>query len=101
MEKYLRLIKEVEPPKPSTRLSGSESLPSVAAQRNVDPTHLDTEYHWRSGLGGDEGAWRRSAAAAMKRLNGLAEDIRRHLSDEPVTAGPPSTRYRMLQVYQA
>ncbi len=36
----LRLIKEVEPPKPSTRLSGSASLPSIAAQRSVEPNHL-------------------------------------------------------------
>ncbi|MFG0285642.1 MAG: tetratricopeptide repeat protein, partial [Phycisphaerales bacterium JB039] len=27
--------------------------------------------------------------------NGLAADILRHLSDEPVTAGPPSTSYRL------
>ncbi len=32
-DEVLRLIKEVESPKPSLRLSGSESLPSVAAQR--------------------------------------------------------------------
>src|SRR5262245_16097831 len=31
----LRLIKEVEPPKPSTKLSVSGSLPSVAAQRGL------------------------------------------------------------------
>src|SRR5262249_35912937 len=29
----LRLIREVEPPKPSTKLSGSEALPAIAAQR--------------------------------------------------------------------
>ena len=31
----LRLIKEEEPPRPSARLSGSESLPSLAAQRQT------------------------------------------------------------------
>ena len=36
----VRLIKEVEAPRPSTRLSGSVTLPSVAAQRNIDPKHL-------------------------------------------------------------
>ena len=36
----LRLIKEVEPPRPSTRLSGSASLPSIAAQRSIDPKQL-------------------------------------------------------------
>ena len=29
--------------------------------------------------------------------NGLAEDIERHLRDEPVMAGPPSARYRILK----
>ncbi len=36
----LRLIKEVEPPRPSLRLSGSQSLPSIAAQRNIEPRDL-------------------------------------------------------------
>ncbi len=39
-DEFLRLIKEVEPPKPSTLLNGSASLPSVAAQRSIDPSHL-------------------------------------------------------------
>jgi len=34
------LIKEVEAPRPSTRLSASAGLPSIAAQRNIDPKHL-------------------------------------------------------------
>ncbi len=36
----LRLIKEVEPPKPSTRISGSVSLPTIAAQRDIEPHRL-------------------------------------------------------------
>ena len=32
----LRIIKEVDPPKPSTKLSGSGTLPSVAAVRHMD-----------------------------------------------------------------
>ena len=36
----LRVIKEVEPPKPSTRLSGSGSLPSIAASRHTEPKRL-------------------------------------------------------------
>ena len=37
----MRLIKEVDPPKPSTRLSSSESLPSIAAQRSIEPHHYN------------------------------------------------------------
>ncbi|MEZ5941892.1 MAG: protein kinase [Planctomycetaceae bacterium] len=90
----LRLIKEVEPPKPSTRLSGNESLPSVAAQRNIDPRHLTRsitgDLDWVVMKALEKERTRRYDTA-----NGLAEDIRRHLSDEPVSASPPSTSYRV------
>ena len=39
-DEILRLIKDVEPPKPSTRLSSTDKLPSIAAQRNIDPRQL-------------------------------------------------------------
>ncbi len=90
----LRLIKEVEPPKPSTRLSSSESLPSVAAQRNIDPKLLTRsitgDLDWVVMKALEKERTRRYSTA-----NGLAEDIRRHLADEPVSAGPPSTSYRV------
>jgi serine/threonine protein kinase len=37
LQEMLRLIKEEEPPKPSTRLSGSGSPPTIAAQRSLEP----------------------------------------------------------------
>jgi hypothetical protein len=90
----LRLIREVEPPKPSTRLSGSASLPSVAAQRNIDPAHLT-----RSITGDLDWVVMKALEKERNRryetANGLAADIRRHLSDEPVSASPPSAKYRM------
>jgi len=43
LDEMLRLIKEVEPPKPSTRLSGSTSLPSIAAQRGLEPAQLSKQ----------------------------------------------------------
>ena len=40
-QEMLRLIKEEEPPKPSTRLSGNGgSLPSLASQRKLEPAKL-------------------------------------------------------------
>src|SRR5438552_18053063 len=37
----LRIIKEVEPPRPSTRLTDSkEALPGLAAQRRTEPAKL-------------------------------------------------------------
>ena len=93
-DEVLRLIKEVEPPKPSTRLSGSESLPSVAAQRGIEPTQLTRS------ITGDLDwvvmkALEKERSRRYETANGLAEDIRRHLCDEPVGASPPSTSYRM------
>ena len=36
----IRIIREEEPPKPSTRLSTDESLPSLAALRQTEPKQL-------------------------------------------------------------
>jgi WD40 repeat protein len=90
----LRLIKEVDPPKPSSRLSGSASLPSVAAQRSIDPAHLTRS------ITGDLDwvvmkALEKERSRRYETANGLAADIERHLRDEPVNASPPSTKYRM------
>ncbi|XZE55280.1 serine/threonine protein kinase [Planctomycetaceae bacterium SH139] len=96
----LRLIKEVEPPKPSTRLSGSESLPSVAAVRSIEPAQLTKS------ITGDLDwvvmkALEKERTRRYETANGLAEDIRRHLTDEPVSAGPPSFLYRIEKVREA
>ncbi len=90
----LRLIKEVEPPKPSTRLSGSASLPSIAAQRSVDPSHLKKlltgELDWIVMKALDKERSRRYETA-----NGFARDVERFLNDETVEACPPSQAYRL------
>src|SRR5580700_8483392 len=39
-QEIVRMIKEDEPSKPSTKLSSSACLPSVAAQRSLDPAQL-------------------------------------------------------------
>jgi eukaryotic-like serine/threonine-protein kinase len=36
----LRVIREEEPTKPSTRLSGTDELPSISAQRHIEPAKL-------------------------------------------------------------
>ena len=89
----LRLIKEVEPPKPSTRLSGSDSLPSIAAQRSIEPRQLGKsltgDLDWIVMKALDKERSRRYETA-----NGLARDIDRYLSDEAVDACPPTAAYR-------
>ena len=50
----LRIIREVEPPKPSTRLSGSGTLPAVAAVRQHGAEQADAARARRAGLDRDE-----------------------------------------------
>ena len=90
----LRLIKEVEPQKPSTRLSGSASLPSVAARRSIEPNQL------KKSLLGDLDwivmkALDKERSHRYETANGLARDIDRFLNDEAVEACPPSSSYRL------
>jgi len=92
-DEMMRIIREEEPPKPSTRLSTSESLPSVAASRHTEPKKLSTlvrgELDWIVMKALEKDRTRRYETA-----NGLANDIQRYLDDEPVVACPPSASYR-------
>ena len=89
-----RLIREEEPPKPSTRLSTSGSIASIAAQRHTEPAKLSKlirgDLDWITMKALEKDRTRRYETA-----NGLARDIERYLSDEPVEACPPSTTYRL------
>jgi WD40 repeat protein/serine/threonine protein kinase len=90
-----RIIREEEPPRPSTRLSESkDSLPSISALRHTEPAQLTKlvrgELDWivMKALEKDRG--RRYETA-----NGFAMDVQRYLADEPVLACPPSAGYRL------
>jgi tetratricopeptide (TPR) repeat protein/tRNA A-37 threonylcarbamoyl transferase component Bud32 len=91
----LRMIKEEEPPKPSTRLSDSgEHLASISAKRDTEPAKLtklmrgDLDWILLKCLEKDR-------ARRYETANGLAVDILRHLHDETVTAGAPSAGYKL------
>src|SRR4051794_25598501 len=91
----LRIIKEEEPPKPSTRLSESkESMASVASLRRTDPKHLSAELRgeldWVVLKALEKDRTRRYETAY-----GLSRDLQRYLGNEPVEARPPSTGYRL------
>ncbi|HMC12468.1 MAG TPA: serine/threonine-protein kinase, partial [Pirellulaceae bacterium] len=90
----LRIIKEVEPQKPSTKLSGSAELPSIAANRKLEPRRLTRlvqgDLDWIVMKCLEKERNRRYDTA-----NAFALDIQRYLDDEPVLAGPPSTAYRL------
>ncbi len=90
----LRIIKEEEPPKPSTRLSDSgEALASIAGQRKTEPAKLARlvrgELDWIVMKTLEKDRNRRYETA-----NALAADVQRYLADEPVLACPPSAWYR-------
>jgi serine/threonine protein kinase/WD40 repeat protein/tetratricopeptide (TPR) repeat protein len=90
----LRIIREEEPPKPSTRLSTTEGLASIAANRGLEPKAL-------SGVVRGELDWivmkalEKDRARRYDSANGLAADLERYLADEPVLACPPSAGYRL------
>jgi serine/threonine protein kinase len=91
-QELLRLIKEEEPPRPSARLSGSGSLPSVAAQRQLEPVKLTRlvrgELDWIVMK-----ALEKDRARRYETANGLGRDVQRYLTNEPVEAGPASRWY--------
>jgi tetratricopeptide (TPR) repeat protein len=93
----LRRIREEEPPRPSTRLSTTEELPTIAVNRKTEPAKLARlvrgELDWIVMKCLEKDRTRRYETA-----NGLARDLQRYLADEPVEAGPPSAGYRLRKL---
>jgi serine/threonine protein kinase/tetratricopeptide (TPR) repeat protein len=97
-DELIRIFREEEPPKPSTRLSRStDSLPAIAAQRKTEPARLSKMFRgdldWITMKALEKDRTRRYETA-----NGLARDVERYLTDEPVEACPPSTGYRLKKL---
>jgi serine/threonine protein kinase/tetratricopeptide (TPR) repeat protein len=94
LDEMLRIIREDEPPKPSTRLSTTEELPSIAVNRGLEPKKLSGqlrgELDWIVMKCLEKDRNRRYDTA-----NGLAMDIQHYLHDEAVQACPPSASYRL------
>ncbi len=99
LDEIRRTIREVEPPRPSTRLSTmlSADLTTVAQRRHAEPAKLATQIRgdldWIVMKALEKDRTRRYESAT-----GLAADIQRHLENEPVTARPPSTTYRLQKL---
>jgi hypothetical protein len=96
----LRIIREEEPPKPSTRVSGlGQRGTAVAAHRKVKPGALASE------IRGDLD-WIVMKALAKERsrrydsASRFAEDLQRYLSDDLVEARPPSVWYQLKKFHQ-
>jgi serine/threonine protein kinase/WD40 repeat protein len=93
-----RIIREEEPPKPSSRLSTlGANLQTVSRQRQSDPRQMSQlvrgELDWivMKALEKDRKLRYESASA-------FAADVQRYLNDEPVLACPPSMAYRLRKI---
>jgi serine/threonine protein kinase/Flp pilus assembly protein TadD len=89
-----RIIREEEPPRPSTRISTlGQAATTISTQRKSDPKRLSQlfrgELDWivMKCLEKDRNRRYESASA-------LAADVQRYLADEPVLACPASAAYR-------
>jgi serine/threonine protein kinase/tetratricopeptide (TPR) repeat protein len=88
----LRLIREEEPPKPSTRLTRVEQLPTIAGQRNLEAKKL-------TGMLKGELDWivmkalEKNRSRRYETASGLAADVQHYLRNEPVHACPRSKWY--------
>lgn len=99
LDRMRRMIREQEPPRPSTRLitMKREDLTTVAKCRQAEVSQLvlllrrDLDWIVMKCLEKDRD--RRYETAS-----GLGEDIRRYLNSEPVVACPPSAFYRMRKL---
>ena len=103
LEGMARIIRETEPPKPSTRLTllerggasaGAAPIADAARKRRSDPRALQRE------LRGDLDwitlkAMEKDRTRRYETANGLAVDVQRYLDNEPIFAHPPSTIYRL------
>src|SRR5262245_30999708 len=89
-----RIIREEEPPRPSTRLSTlGHAAATVSTNRQSDPKRLSQlmrgELDWIVMKALEKDGTRRYDTASA-----FAADVQRYLKDEPVEACPPSAWYR-------
>jgi serine/threonine protein kinase/tetratricopeptide (TPR) repeat protein len=95
-----RIIREKDPRRPSTRIGTlSEKTEAIVKARRTGPKRLTTwlkgDLDWILMRTLDKDRGRRYGSPSE-----LSSDIERHLKDEPVSAGPPTARYRMGKFYR-
>lgn len=93
-----RLLREVDPPKPSRKLTQSGPRSTVVAQQ------LRVTERWlRQTLQGDLDwvvvkALEKDRGRRYQSASAVAEDLQRYLDHEPLLAGPPSPLYRLQKL---
>ena len=99
LDEIRRIIREEEPPRPSTRLStlAAQEQTTTAKRRHTEAAQLihlvrgDLDWIVMKALEKDR-------TRRYETANGLASDIERHLNDEPVVAHAPSRLYRLRKL---
>ena len=90
-------IRDIDPPKPSLRLSQLRDPSTAAGRRRTEGRalvgRLRGDLDWITMMALEKDRTRRYQTPAA-----LAEDLQNYLSDEPVAAGPPSTSYRLRKL---
>jgi eukaryotic-like serine/threonine-protein kinase len=95
LDEWLRRLREEEPPALGAKLSEDrENVTATAAARSTEPKQLMSQ------LRGDlESITMKALERERERRYGtpseLAADLRRHLNDEPITARPATSSYRI------
>jgi len=98
LEEIRRIIRETDPPKPSTRLQTMGGrLAQVARCRHAEPAALSRlvrgDLDWITMKCLEKDRHRR-----YETVNGLAMDLERHLHNEPVMARPTSRAYQFQKL---
>lgn len=91
-EEILRRIREDDPPKPSTRLATTANKSAHHRKSTVNrlSSELRGDLDWITMKALEKDPARRYRSATE-----MADDIRRYLRFEPVSAGPPGAAYRI------
>ena len=94
LDELRRTLREVDPPRPSTRVSSLTTATGDRPATHVAPGKLASELRgdldWITMKALEKDRTRRYGSASD-----LAADVRRHLDDQPVLAGPPTATYRV------
>ena len=98
LDEFRRVIREVQPAKPSDKVSGEHSEEVAQKHRTEGGAlirQLEGDLDWITLKALEKEPNRRYGTPSE-----LAADLRRHLRNEPVLAGPPSGAYRLRKYVQ-
>ncbi|HEY1683942.1 MAG TPA: serine/threonine-protein kinase [Tepidisphaeraceae bacterium] len=96
VDEMRRTIRQIDPMRPSNRLSGMTGAASTATAKRYG-----MEAHRLISLLRGDLDWivmkclEKDRTRRYETANGLAMDLQRHLDNEPISARPPSSMYRM------